>query len=308
MTELINLYLKELSNENSTKEESIELIKKARSGDQEARETLVKNYLLLVVKIAREYMNMGVPMGDLISEGNVGLLTAVEKYKLDSGAPFSSCARVWIKQSIIRNCMHNKRVVRLPENVSELIRTDRWKGAIFREISIDSQNEDGDSLADTIKGDDTRAFENEERTIVEKRVKRLLSYLGKDRDAEIVKACYGIDREKPLEINEAAELFSLTTTRINQILRSSLQKMRISEREEPLEKALVLTAKYGSDNTWIDVTEKVSEMAELGNEIKSSNKLGGDPCKGKSKTLVVEYVSKGETITKKFPEGTIVTF
>lgn len=306
MTEIVNLYLKELSNENSTKEESIELIKLARSGDEIARERLVKNYLLFVVKIAKEYLNMGVPIADLISQGNVGLLTAVEKYHLDSGAPFSACARLWIKQSIIRNCLHNRRLVRLPENVSELMRTDRWKGDSYHEVSIDYKGEEGETMADFMEGDDNRAFSTEEQMLIESKIKRLLSYIGKERDVEIVKACYGIGREKPLEIAEAAELFDLTTTRINQILRSSIQVMRKSERETPKEKSLILSARYGAEGNWIDVTGKVSEMFELGNEVKSSNKLGGDPCKGKPKMLVVEFVSEGETFTKKFPEGTII--
>ena len=311
MTDITNLYLKELKNNHSTKEKSLELIISARSGDENAKNQLIEDYLLLVVKIARKYMNMGVPLDELIAEGNVGLITSIDKFDISVGAPFSSCAQFWIKQSIIRNCMHGRRIVRLPENISELIRTDRWNGINYRELSLDRPNEEGETMADDIPDTDHEdAFSNEETILMKRKVEKILSFL-KGRDAEVVKACYGIGREKPLEVAEAAELFDLTTTRINQILRESLKAMRVAHESAPETKAkevTILSAKYGTEDENVDVKDKVTDLYKRNDIIKASNRLNGDPCPGIVKTLVIEYMVEGEKRTKKFSEGSVVKF
>ena len=308
--DITKLYLKELENTNSTQEETVELIIRARNGDNEARETVLKNYLLHVVKIAREYINMGVPLADLISEGNLGLINAMEKYDIENGATFGSYSRYWIKQSIIRNCMHKKRIVRLPENISELLRSDRWKGSSdYKEFSIDMPYEDGGTLADKISDDYDNPFsQKEESLILKNKVENILSFLKK-RDAEIVKAIYGIGREKPLDIEEAAELFSLTTTRINQVLRSSLKILRESQEKPEVKATLkIISAYYGVDESSINVTKEVTEMVQNEKCIKVGNKLAGDPCKGVPKHLFVKYTVGDKSYFKKFSEGSIVTF
>jgi len=307
--EPINLYLKELKNEHSTKEESIELFIKAKGGDTKAKDRLLSNYLLLVVKIARTYANKGVSLCDLIAEGNIGLLNAFEKYDPEKG-PFSTCARIWIKQAIIRNCMHNNRIVRLPENISELMRTGRWEGALYGEVSIDTPNHEGDSMAEDLPSPsfEENIFQNEEEEKNKSTIKSLLKFL-KHRDAEIVKAFYGIDREEPLEILEIAELFNLTTTRINQILRNSLKEMRISqEKTSECETVTIISAEYGQDETYVNVTDKVVDLYIDREIIKSSNKLGGDPCPGIKKQLIVKFILGSEILTKSFPEGSTVKF
>ena len=310
MEPVLNIYLKELKNENSTKEESIELVKLSRAGDTCAREKLIKNYLLLVVKIAREYMNMGVPLGDLINEGNLGLITATEKYDSEKG-PFSTYSKYWIRQAIIRNCMHKKRIVRLPENISELMRTDRWKGLEYREISIDTPTDEGNTMADDIP--DTSSvdpFHREDCAIMKNRVERILSFLH-SRDADIVKACYGIDRDKPIDIIDAAELFNLSTTRINQILRSSLKKMRVSHNSLPetsIVNVEIVSAHYGNGNDNIDVTDRVTNLYLNNENIKSCNRLGGDPCPGIIKTLTIKYISNSQLLEKSFSEGSVIKF
>lgn len=309
--DVLNVYLKELKNTNSNKEESLELIEKARQGCEAAREQIIKNYLLLVVKIAREYMNMGVPLGDLISEGNVGLMNALEKFDTSKGAPFSTCARFWIKQSIIRNCMHKKRIVRLPENISNLMMDGRWTGPDYRETSIDTPNDEGDSMAESI-ADTTNydVFASEEEMLMKNKVETILSFLHK-RDADVVKACYGIGMEKPMEIVEVAELFQLTTTRINQILRNSLKKMRVTHDSLPEAKTKsveIVSAMYGANEDFVDVTDKVVDLYLNKENIKSANRLGGDPCPGIPKALVIQYIFEDELMTKSFSEGSIVKF
>ena len=310
MNEVLGIYLKELRNDNSNKDESLELIRKARSGDKSSRDKLVKNYLLLVVKIAREYANKGVPLEDLISEGNVGLLSAFDKFDESKGAPFSTCARFWIKAAIIRNCMHKQGVVRLPENVSELMRTDRWTGVKIKEISIDTPNQEGNSMADSIADEFKDTFSTEEEVLLKKKIERILSFLTA-RDAQIVKSCYGIDCDEALDVEEAAEHFKLSTTRINQILKNSLKVMRISHDSLPDSQTKtvdIISAKYGADDDTVDVTEAVVELYINKEIIKSNNRLGGDPCFGTVKYLLVEYIYNGRMLTKKVPEGGVLKF
>ncbi len=323
MSDTLRIYMKELRNDCSNKEESLELLKLARSGDPEAYDKLIKNYLLLVVKVARNYMNMGVPLEDLIAEGNVGLINAVEKFDFEKGAAFSTCAKLWIKQSITRNCLHKRNIVRLPENVSELMRTNRWKGPSHREISIDTPNDDGDSMAESIADyGDRKPFAEEENLIVKYRVEKALSKL-KERDANIIKAWYGIGMEKALALNEIAELFGLTSTRINQIVRTSIQKMKDDTVEtfedvkfdklnitaQPImeEDIIIISAVYGTNERNVDVTEKVIDLFSRRAPIKAANRLGGDPHPRVVKKLVIQYTLGTVFLKKEFKEGSIVT-
>lgn len=308
--DVIQRYLKETENRNSTQKQTVQLIIKARQGDQQAKNELIENYLRHVVTIARQYMNIGVLLEDLIQEGNMGLMIAIDKYDLENGAPFGSYSKFWIKQSIIRNCMHKRRLVRLPENISELLRTDRWKGGEdYKEFSIDLPFEDGGSLSEKLPDDEKMKFiADEESMLISKKVENILSFL-KNRDAEVVKAHFGIGYEKPMDIEEIAELFSLTTTRINQILRISLKTLREFQ-ETPIRKDLIhiISATYGTNEISIDVTRKVTEMINNKECVKSCNKLAGDPCKGIAKFLFIEYVLDKKTFNKKVSEGSYIKF
>ena len=207
--------------------------------------------------------------------------------------------------------MHKQRIVRLPENVSELMRTNRWSGEGYSEISLDRPNDEGDTLSDDIPDTtDFNPFANEEAILIKKKVEKILSFL-KGRDADVVKACYGIDREDALEVSEAAEMFGLTTTRINQILRSSLKKMRVTHFELPdvqIKEIEIISASYGAEDTFIDVTDKVVDLYLAKENIKSGNRLGGDPCTGIPKSLTIKYIYNEAILTKNFNEGAIVKF
>jgi RNA polymerase sigma factor (sigma-70 family) len=306
----LQIYMKELHNDNSTHAEALQLIELYRNGDQAARDKVINNYLLLVVKVARKYKDNGVLMADLIQEGNLGLMKALEKFDPSKGA-FPSFATQWIKQGILRNCMMNKRAVRLPENVLHDMMAGRWKGEEIREVSIDTPNDEGDSMADDIADHTVNTpFANEEEMILSRKVENILSFL-KGRDADVVKAVFGIGREKPLEVVEAAEHFNLSTTRINQILRNSLKQMRVSHEALPtsnIKEVEIVSAKYGSDTSFVDVTDKVVDLYLAKENIKSCNRLGGDPCIGIVKSLVIEYIYDNELLSKTFSEGSIVKF
>jgi len=311
MDQITKIYVKELKNNHSTHDETLKLIEKIRQGDEKARDLLISNYLLAVVKIANQFKFTGIPLGDLISEGNIGLMTAIEKFDPSKGN-FFTYARFWIEQAIRRNCYFKKGVVKLPENVIELMRSDRWKGLNYREFSIDLPNDEGDSMAESIA--DTSDFDpfnrKEESAALKNKVERILSFLH-SRDAEIVKACYGIDREEPMEIPEVAELFNLSTTRICQILRSSIKKIRIDYNNLPeakVKEVEIVSAKYGTEDNSVDVTDKVVDLYLANEIVKSGNKLGGDPCPGIIKALTVQYIYQETLLVKTFSEGSIVKF
>jgi RNA polymerase sigma factor (sigma-70 family) len=308
--ETLNIYLKQLKNEHSTEANTVELFEKAKNGDDKAREQIIKNHLLLVVKEARKFANRGVPMADLIGEGNCGLIKALDKFDPSKGV-FSTHALNWIRASIIRNCMHNNRIVKLPENVSELMRTDRWKGENYGEVSIDMTNDEGDTLADDIPDTtDFDPFVDEESIIKKNKVERLLSFL-KSRDADILKDCYGIGLDEELTTEEVAEKYGLTTTRVNQIKAQSSKLIRTTYNELPESNCTeveIISAKYGANTSFIDVTEKVLDLYLNNENVKCSNRLGGDPIPGVKKQLIVEYIFDGDILKRSFSEGSVVKF
>lgn len=316
MAESTAIYLKEIREDRGLgKQQTIDHVIKAQGGDMKSQDIVVKNHLLLVVKIAREYAGMGVEIPDLISEGNIGLINAIKKYDASRGTYFSTCAAFWIRQSIIRNCMHNKRLVRIPEHISELIRTDRWEGNPFIEFSIDKPNDEGDTMSESIQGPTpVIPFEDENMKILRGKIFKFLSVL-KERDAEIVKKVFGIDTEDEMEVQKVAELFNLTTTRINQILRTSLEEMKnAAEKERETQPRTyqpeisssieIIEAKYGTGETWLVVTENLLKHMKHERKVKVSNALGGDPKKGAKKTLIVSWTDDGVQFDREFPEGT----
>ena len=120
--DLIKIYLKELNYRLLTPQEEAELGKRKDEGDQEAFQLLVLHNLRLVVSFAKYYRNRGLSMGDLIQEGNLGLLTAVEKFDYSKGYRFSTYASGWIKQGMLRGIANNSRNIRIPANTFDLIK------------------------------------------------------------------------------------------------------------------------------------------------------------------------------------------
>jgi RNA polymerase sigma factor (sigma-70 family) len=226
--DIIKAYFKDIKdNKGLDKDTTRELAIRAQNGDLKALDLVVKNHLLLVAKEARKYIDKGVPFADLLAEGNMGLLKAVEKWDSTKGASFTTCATWWIKQIIIRNCMHSNRIVRLPEHVSELMRTNRIDFT-YGEINIDQPNSEGNTLADSIPEQEEDLFQDE--NVIEKKqiVKKLLTNL-KPREQEVINLHFGLSGYSSMNIKDIAEHLSLTTTRINQLLRSSIKKMKESK-------------------------------------------------------------------------------
>ena len=126
----IKIYLREIGKiPLLTKKDEIELAAKIKAGDEEARDKMIRSNLRLVVKIAHDYSNLGLPLLDLISEGNIGLMKAVDKFEYRRGYKFSTYATWWIRQAITRAIADQARTIRIPvhmvETINKLIRVSR---------------------------------------------------------------------------------------------------------------------------------------------------------------------------------------
>ena len=236
-----------------TPDEEVNIAKEIKSGNLNAIDKLVEANLKFVVSIAKEYQNQGLPLADLISEGNYGLVKAATRFDHTRGFRFISYAVWWIKQSIIQGLNDNARMVRLPANVInklnnlkkeiERFEFENEREPIYGEILDENEeavdltlysrcaslndviNEDGDELIDLISDK-----VEEDKIIVDEKLKKelteTLSVLD-DRERIIVENYYGINTEcEPMTLEAIGEKFSLTKERIRQIKEKSLRKLR----------------------------------------------------------------------------------
>jgi len=270
----IKLYLKEIQKTTLlTAEDERELARRISTGDMAARDRMIESNLRLVVKIAKRYMNRGLPFLDLIEEGNMGLIKAVERFKLSKECRFSTYATWWIRQSIERALVNQSRTIRLPVHVSDdinkFIKISReLVHKVNREpqvkevadaMGVDSSyirrlmvlvkktysiehpmGENNDySLIDTIE--DTNSIDPS--TLVEdldkfEQVAEWLNTLG-DNEREILSLRFGLDDREPQTLDTIGQRFGVTRERIRQIEAKSLDKLRIiMEERDPSLRAL----------------------------------------------------------------------
>lgn len=261
-SQALEKYLQEISKVKLlTAEQEVQLAQRIKEGDSDALENLVKANLRFVVSVAKQYQNQGLPLSDLVNEGNLGLIKAAQKFDETRGFKFISYAVWWIRQSILQGLVEQSRIVRMPMNkvgsynkitqamsafeqefqreptheeledlleisskeIEELI-----KGA-SRHISMDApMGEDGDSgsLYDVLVDDD--ASDTERRMMKEslkKEINKVLSMLPK-RDAEIVMYYYGLKGEGYMTLEEIGKIFDLTRERVRQIKERALRRLR----------------------------------------------------------------------------------
>ncbi|MFT6850531.1 MAG: RNA polymerase primary sigma factor [Sphingobacteriales bacterium] len=253
-------------------EEEVILAQKIREGDQAALERLTKTNLRFVVSVAKQYQNQGLTLGDLINEGNLGLIKAAKRFDETKGFKFISYAVWWIRQSILQAIAEQSRIVRLPLNqvgslskiskafskleqeferepspaeLAELLETTVDKVADTmsnsgRHVSVDApfvQGEDN-TLLDVLENGDTPETDN--MLIDEslgKEIKRSLSTLT-DREKEIIILFFGIGTNHSYSLEEIGERFNLTRERVRQIKDKALQKLRQSSRSRILKSYL----------------------------------------------------------------------
>jgi len=258
----LQLYLQEIGKTALlTIEEEVQLAKRIRRGDKAARDHMISANLRLVVKIAMDYKDFGLPLLDLISEGNIGLIKAVERFDPRKGGKLSTYAAWWIKQSIKRALANQSKTIRLPvhlvDKISKMRRTAmklteelgreptdeelaielqiptskvaHLKSVSVRPASLDAPiGEDGDSgTFGEIVGDDNAVspFEGLREKNLNSDLHALVESLD-DREAEIIKLRFGLEGRDELTLEEVGKKFHVTRERIRQLEYIALSKMR----------------------------------------------------------------------------------
>lgn len=267
----VKLYLREISQYDLlSKEEEVRLAEAAKNGDVEAKNELVKHNLRLVVSLAKRYMNRGLAFQDLIQEGNIGLITAVDKFDVSKGFKFSTYATYWIKQSISRAIMDKSRNIRIPIHTIELMSKIKKVERAFQQengrepkekevaeiLNLDikkikeaySWMKDTTSL-DIVVGDDEDAtvgsfiednsvpfaFAEVEVDSRNEAIQTILNTLS-DREKEVVMRRFGIGRERSETLEEIGADLKLSRERIRQLEASALKKLRNPRRATILKK------------------------------------------------------------------------
>ena len=247
--ESISSYLREVRKiDLLTPEEEVELTKKVAEGDKRALDKLVNSNLRFVISVAKEYQGQGVPLVDLISEGNYGLIKAATKFDHTKGFRFISYAVWWVKQAILQSLSDDSRTVRLPVNITNQLSKIRREIAQFEQenqrqptdldmdLSVlshpkcgslnDKINEDGDEVIDLIvdntfiRPDEDFYAENK----LKSELKKTLSVLN-DRERDIINMYFGIDGS-PMTLEQIGDEYGLTKERIRQIKVKALRKLQ----------------------------------------------------------------------------------
>lgn len=267
----LKLYLQEISKtELLTPKEEIELAARIKQGDKKARTHMIRANLRLVVKIAQDYANYGLPLGDLISEGNIGLMKAVERFDPSKGGKLSTYGSWWIKQSIKRALANQSKTIRLPIHmVDKIARMRRISGllaedlgreptqdelaeelgiprrklalleaASMRPSSLNApMHEDENAEMGDIVGDDKAVtpYEALNHKNMHGELGELLDSLD-EREQRIIDARFGLDGRNPMTLEEVGVEFGVTRERIRQLQNIALEKMRkaLNRKDKPI--------------------------------------------------------------------------
>lgn len=256
-SESLSIYLKDISKYPLlTLQEEKECLELSKKGDIKAKEKLINSNLRFVVKVAKKYRNNGLSFSDLISEGNIGLTIAAEKFDNTKEVRFISYAVWWIKQTILKAISEKSRTIRLPVNrLNELTlmqeKIDGQSGKSIEDIAL-SMNIDRDvlntminasrgvvsfdepikngemdsTIGDTIKDEYTPSPEdNAVNAILKEDISKLLSKLS-TRESAILKYRFGLEGGEPHSLVEVGMAFNLTKERIRQIEKKTIEKLR----------------------------------------------------------------------------------
>lgn len=265
-----------------SRDEEVELAGEIANGSDAARRKLTEGNLRLVVKIAHDYKNLGVPLADLIAEGNVGLMKAVSKFKPDKGAKFSSYAAWWIKQAIRRAIANQSRVVRVPVQAAAKMKLIRQTSAqlakrlgyvptekdIAKElgmtersirstiatvntslISMDAELQEGEGgtigdLLTDVKSDSPEDIM--EKGDVVSLLKDIVDTQLNEREQTIIRMRYGFDDGKPKTLEEVSMIIGRTRERVRQIQHQALKKLKLNISEADLSSMVAYA--YASSN------------------------------------------------------------
>jgi len=256
----ITNYFKEVrKSEVITQAKEVELAIKIKEGDKKAIDELVFANLKFVISIAKEYQGQGLPLSDLINEGNYGLIKAASKFDHTRGFRFISYAVWWIKQSIIQSLNDNARIIRLPSNVInklsilkkeiEKFKMENEREPVYGDIMLDDEtkhlseddiptcrssndtiNEEGSELIDIIESIDDDKSDNyyDIDEVVKYELEKTLSILTA-RERAIIEFYYGLNSNyEPMTLEAIGDKFSLTKERIRQIKERAIRKLRFN--------------------------------------------------------------------------------
>ncbi len=265
----LDKYLQEIGKVDLlTPDEEVDLAKRIRAGDQLALEKLTKANLRFVVSVAKQYQNQGLTLGDLINEGNLGLIKAAQRFDETRGFKFISYAVWWIRQSILQALAEQSRIVRLPLNrvgslnkisktfseleqkyerepspdeladvlevtTNEVVDTMKISG---RHVSMDApfvQGEENsllDVLENEAEGTPDSSLMNDS---LRKEVQRALSTLTQ-READVITLYFGLNGEHAMTLEEIGEKFNLTRERVRQIKEKAIRRLRHTSRSKAL--------------------------------------------------------------------------
>ncbi|GMU85608.1 MAG: sigma-70 family RNA polymerase sigma factor [Ignavibacteriaceae bacterium] len=265
----LDKYLQEIGKVSLlTPDQEIELAIRIKKGDQSALEALTKANLRFVVSVAKQYQNQGLSLGDLINEGNLGLIKAAKRFDETRGFKFISYAVWWIRQSILQALAEQSRIVRLPLNrVGALNKIGKAYSSLEQEYEREpSASElaqeldmDVNEVADTLKisgrhvsmdapfaqGEDNRlldVLQNDQQPTpdnnlmsesLKMEIERALSTLT-EREAEVIRLYFGLNKEHSLTLEEIGEKFSLTRERVRQIKEKAIRRLRHASRSKNL--------------------------------------------------------------------------
>lgn len=265
----LDKYLQEIGKVDLlTPDEEVELAKRIKEGDQIALEKLTKANLRFVVSVAKQYQNQGLSLGDLINEGNLGLIKAAQRFDETRGFKFISYAVWWIRQSILQALAEQSRIVRLPLNrvgslnkisktfseleqkyarepspeelaevlevtTAEVVDTMKISG---RHVSMDAPFVQGEenSLLDVLENDGEDTPDQGLMTdSLRREVQRALSTLTQ-RESDVIALYFGLNGEHAMTLEEIGEKFNLTRERVRQIKEKAIRRLRHTSRSKAL--------------------------------------------------------------------------
>ena len=268
---VLSLYLRDINRiPLLTREQEVDCATRAGDGDEAAKEHLVRANLRFVVNVAKKYQNQGLPLTDLISEGNIGLMNAVERFDVTKGYHFISYAVWWIRQAILKAVCEKSRMIRLPLNrANELVQIEKARkqlqgdrsaeprlSAVAKEVdmtashveslvsisrdlvSLDSPvgvDRDASTIGDFVADTDYQSPEEQAQdSALRDQINRVLATLT-EKEADIIVRRFGLNGKQPLSLKEIGARYRLTKERIRQIEKKALRRLRHPSRSQYLE-------------------------------------------------------------------------